>query len=191
MRKAGLLGCALVLSATVLAAQDQSSNPSNASPQSPVPTAQPQTPAPPDQAAAPSAQTDTAAPQFARLHVYRQRRYAGSALAPTVVVDGKQVARVGNGRRVTIKLTAGPHTIASDDKSSAISVDAKPGQDYYVRVDEEMGFWKGHGKLTMLMPEQGSAEYKLQKPIEPDRKVAKEMIEDDETQAAPPEKTNQ
>jgi len=58
-------------------------------------------------------------------------------------------------------------------------VDAKSGQDYYIRVDEEAGFWKGHGKLTMLMPEQGSAEYKLQKPVEGDRRLAKEMIEDD------------
>jgi hypothetical protein len=46
-------------------------------------------------------------------------------------------------------------------------------------VDEATGFWKGHGKLTMLMPEQGSPEYKLQKPVEEDRKLAKDMIEDD------------
>jgi hypothetical protein len=29
------------------------------------------------------------------------------------------------------------------------------------------------------MPEQGSPEYKLQKPVEEDRKVAKELIEED------------
>lgn len=62
---------------------------------------------------------------------------------------------------------------------SAISIDAKAGQDYYVRIDEQAGFWKGHGKLTLVMPEQGSAEYKLQKPVEEDRKVAKELIEPD------------
>ena len=116
---------------------------------------------------------------MAHLHVYRQRRYVGSALAPSITVDGKEVARVGSGRRVIIGLMAGPHTIASDDKASAISIDAKAGQDYYVRVDETIGFWKGHGKLTMLMPEQGKPEYSLQKPIEPDRKFAKEMIEYD------------
>lgn len=117
--------------------------------------------------------------ESAKLHVYRQHRYAGSALAPSVVVDGTQVARVGNGRRVTIKLAPGSHAITSDDKSSSITIDAKAGQDYYIRVDEQTGFWKGHGRLTLVMPEQGSGEYKLEKPIEPDRKIAKELIEDD------------
>ena len=123
--------------------------------------------------------SQAASGDFARLRVYRQRRYAGSALAPSIYVDDKPVARVGNGRRVSIRLTPGSHIIRSDDKSSAISLDAKAGQEYYVRVDESTGFWKGHGKLTMLMSEQGSPEYKMQKPVEADRKLAKEMIEDD------------
>ena len=115
----------------------------------------------------------------AYLRVYRARRVVGSALAPSIVVDGKQIVRVGNGRRATIKLSPGSHSIGSDDKSSSISLEAKSGQEYFVRVDEEPGMWKGHGKLTLLAAEQGSAEYKLQKPVEEDRKVAKEMIEDD------------
>lgn len=115
----------------------------------------------------------------AHLRVYRARRYAGSALAPSIYVDDKQVARVGSGRRCSIKLSPGEHHIRSDDKSSAITLDAKAGQDYFIRVDEEMGFWKGHGKLTLLLPEQGSAEYKLQKPVEEDRKFAKELLEED------------
>jgi hypothetical protein len=119
----------------------------------------------------------------AYLRVYRARRVVGSALAPSIVVDGKQVVRVGNGRRATIKLSPGAHAIGSDDKSSSISLDAKSGQEYFVRVDEEPGMWKGHGKLTLLAAEQGSPEYKLQKPVEEERKIAKEMIEDD-TEAA-------
>jgi len=100
------------------------------------------------------------------LRVYRQRRYVGSALAPSIFVDDKEVARVGNGRRVGVKLSSGTHSIRSDDKSSAITLDVKPGQQYFVRVDEATGFWKGHGKLTLLLPEQGAPEYKLQKPVE-------------------------
>src|SRR5215470_15903000 len=113
-----------------------------------------------DKPAATAADSSSTAP--AHLHVYRQRRYVGSALAPSIYVDDKQVVRIGNGRRATIRLAPGPHSIRSDDKSSAISLDAKSGQDYFIRVDEATGFWKGHGKLTLLMPEQGSAEYKLQ-----------------------------
>lgn len=116
---------------------------------------------------------------IAHLRVYRQRRFGGYALTPSIFVDDKQVVRVGNGRRCSIKLTPGSHTIRSDDKSSAITLDARAGQEFYIRVDEQEGFWKGHGKLTMMLPEQGSAEYKIEKPVEEDRKFAKEMIEDD------------
>jgi hypothetical protein len=123
------------------------------------------------------------------LYVYRHRRAVGSALAPSIYVDDKQVVRIGNGRRALIKLMPGPHSVRSDDKSSAITLDAKSGQDYYIRVDEAAGFWKGHGKLTLLMPEQGGPEYKLQKPVEEDRKFAKDMIENDTEAAVAKEET--
>jgi hypothetical protein len=113
------------------------------------------------------------------LYVYRQRRYTGSALAPSIYVDDEQIARIGNGRRCVIRLDPGIRNVRSDDKSSAISLEVKPGEKYFVRIDEAIGFWKGHGKLTMLMPEQGSAEFKLQKPLEEDRKIAKAMLEED------------
>ena len=115
----------------------------------------------------------------AHLFVYRARRFVGSSLAPSIYVDDRQVVRVGNGRRCAIKLSPGTHNIRSDDKSSAISLEAKPGQQYFIRVDEEAGFWKGHGKLTLVASEQGAAEYKLQKAVEPDRKIATDLIEDD------------
>jgi uncharacterized protein DUF2846 len=115
----------------------------------------------------------------AHLHVYRQHRYVGAAGVASIAIDGTQVARVGSGRRVTIKLKPGSHPISSDDKSSAITLDVKSGQDYYIRIDEENGFWAYHGRLTLVLPEQGSPEYKLQKPIEPERVLQKEMIEAD------------
>jgi Protein of unknown function (DUF2846) len=113
------------------------------------------------------------------VHVYRQRRFVGSALAPSIFVDDQQVARVGNGRRFTARLMPGMHGIRSDDKSSSISLDVKPGQDYYIRIDEEPGAWKGHGKLTLLQSEQGKPEYALVKPIEPERRLAKDMLEEE------------
>lgn len=136
-------------------------------------------------ATASSARAGANAADAGCLRVYRQRRYAGSALAPSIYIDDAQIARVGNGRRVAIRLTPGPHTIRSDDKSSAISLDVKAGQDYFVRVDEATGFWKGHGKLTLVLAEQGSAEYRLEKPLEEDRKIAKDMILNDGGDADP------
>jgi hypothetical protein len=169
MKKATLLAVGLLILAGAAFAQQPESNPPAQN------TSTPPAPTPPPAAAQSSAASD----QWAHLKVYRQRRYMGSALAPSIVVDDKQVVRVGNGRRASIKLTPGTHTIRSDDKSSAVSIDAKPGQDYFIRVDEETGFWKGYGKLTMLLPEQGRAEFQLQKPVEDDRKFAKDLIEED------------
>jgi len=170
MRSLVLTGFLLVGVSTALAQQPDANTP-------PAKTQEQQAGAPDATSkAAPSAETK---PEFAYLHVYRARRYVGSALAPTVYVDDKPVARIGNGRRVTIKLSLATHSVRSDDKSSVISLDAKAGQDFFVRIDEQTGFLKGHGKLTLLMPEQGKPEYSLQKAIEPDRKIAKEMIADD------------
>jgi hypothetical protein len=128
---------------------------------------------------APATQSAPAGASVALLHVYRQRRFVGSALAPSIYVDDQQVARVGNGRRFTAKLTPGTHGIRSDDKSSSVSLDVKPGQDYYIRIDEETGAWKGHGKLTLLQVEQGKPEYALVKPVETERRIAKDMLEED------------
>ncbi len=178
MKPVLLIVVALLFSSLAFARQQGTANKTQQPPDQQTPAAQKTAPQ--------SAPSDTT-PQFALLRVYRHRRYAGSGLAPSIYVDEKQVARLGNGRRFTARLSPGSHTIRSDDKSSSISLDVKPGQEYFIRVDEETGFWKGHGKLTMLMPEQGAAEYKLQKPIEPDRRIAKEMLEDD-SDSAPPSK---
>jgi hypothetical protein len=168
MKRLILFVCFLFLAFPVSAQQSQ--------PASPAPT--------PGTNASEKPAPDNTLP-FACLHIYRQRRYEGSALAPSIYVDDKPVARVGNGRRFTARISPGPHAIRSDDKSSAIALDVKPGQDYYIRVDEQTGFWKGHGKLTMLMPEQGKAEYQLQKPIEPDRRIAKDMLVDEDSVSTP------
>jgi len=141
--------------------------------------AQAQSPTVPPQTELHNASPADASASTALLRVYRARRYVGSALAPSIYIDDKEVVRVGNGRRATIRLAAGPHTVRSDDKSSAISIEAKTDQEFYIRVDEETGFWKGHGKLTLLMPEQGAAEYKLQKPVEQERQIAKDMLVED------------
>ena len=174
-----LVWSATLLFCAALPAQEQNPPPATNPPTQSAPAP---APAPATTPAPASAASDV--PDSACLRVYRARRYAGSALAPSIYVDDKQVARVGNGRHVTVRLTPASHTIRSDDKSSAISLDAKPGQDYYVRIDEEMGFWKGHGKLTLVLPEQGAAEYKLQKPIEEDRKINKELIVEEPEGAA-------
>jgi hypothetical protein len=86
----GLIGLILMTTGIVLAQQKE--EPPN-----------PQTPAQPA-AAAPA----KPASEFAYLRVYRQKRFTGSALAPSIYVDDKQIARVGNGRRFTMRLLPAP-----------------------------------------------------------------------------------
>jgi len=101
----------------------------------------------------------------ATLYVYRHRRYEGAALRPSVYLDEKEVARMDNGRFFTVKLDPGKHSVRSNDKASGVDLDVKVGADYYIRVDMQTGFWKGHGRLTFIMPEQGAYEVKQTKPL--------------------------
>ena len=39
-----------------------------------------------------------------------------------------------------------------------LDLSAKPGETYYVRIDILTGFWKGHGGVTLVDPQQGKYE---------------------------------
>ena len=49
---------------------------------------------------------------------------------------------------------------------------------YYIRIDLATGFWKGHGRLTLVQPEQGASEFKQGKSAD------KDMIKDNTLLAA-------
>lgn len=117
---------------------------------------------------------------FAHVRVYRQRLLPGSNFNPPIFVDDKEVFKLANAKRCSVKVTPGHHVVTSDDKSSRIEIDAKPGQEFYVSVQElPGGFFKGRGKLTLMSNQQGKPEYKLEKPLEDDKKTATDMIEPD------------
>ncbi len=101
----------------------------------------------------------------ATLYVYRHRRFEGAALKPSVYVDDREMARMENGRYFVVKLEPGKHSVRSNDKDSGVEVNMKPGAEYYIRVDMQTGFWKGHGRLTMILPEQGEYEVKQAKAL--------------------------
>ena len=135
---------------------------------------------------APKGDVTASSSDSAHVRVYRQKLLPGSGFYPSIYVDGKEVFRLSNGRRASVRISPGAHTVTSDDKSSMIQIDAKAGQEFFVSVQElPGGFLKGRGKLTMVANEQGRPEYKLEKPLEDERKVAKEMIEDDADSSAP------
>jgi hypothetical protein len=126
--------------------------------------------------ASPAASGTSAADAKATLYVYRHRRYAGSALKPTVYADDRELARMENGRFFVVKLDPGMHSIRSNDKASGTEVDMKPGQEYYVRIDIEAGAWKGHGRITLVLPEQGRYEVKETKPLDANDIKNRELV---------------
>ena len=107
----------------------------------------------------------------ATVYVYRYKQFTGSALAPSVYCDEVELARMENGRYFAVKLDPGKHVFRSNDKQAGVALDAKAGQEYYVRVEIAAGVMKGHGRLIMMTPEQGRYELgssKL-KPLDADK----------------------
>jgi hypothetical protein len=102
----------------------------------------------------------------AMVHFYRYRQMQGSVLRPSVYMDGVQIARIENGRYYEIPVPAGEHMFYAEDKQAGAVVTLEPGKDYYFRTDLQIGFWKGHFRLTMVMPEQGKFDMAKLKPLD-------------------------
>lgn len=99
----------------------------------------------------------------ATVHVYRYKQFVGGALEPSVYCDEVQLARMDNGRYFAAMVDPGKHTFRSNDSQSGIELDTKGGQEYFIRVEIATGFAKGHGRLVLMSPEQGSYELKSKK----------------------------
>ena len=94
------------------------------------------------------------------VYVYRYKQFVGSALQPSVYCDETQLARMENGRYFSVKIDPGQHTFRSNDQQSGVVLDAKAGQEYFLRVEIATGMLKGHGRLVLTAPEQGRFEVK-------------------------------
>lgn len=132
--------------------------------QDPAPTPAPSPDASP--APSPAAAESPAAPKTkGRIFFYRIKQYAGSALEPSVYCDDKQLARMDNGRYFAVDFEPGEHTCNMGDKQTGFTLNVKAGEEYYAKITVETGFWKGHGRLTLLQKEQGAFEMKKVKPL--------------------------
>ena len=92
------------------------------------------------------------------IHFYRPKRFEGAALKPSVFVDEIKAGSMHNGSSVKVSVPPGSHRIYSTDKSTGLDLNAKPGETYYVRIDIQTGFWKGHGGVTLVDPQEGQYE---------------------------------
>src|SRR5712692_10350719 len=117
-----------------------------------------------------------AADQKPIVYFYRIKQFAGSGLEPSVYCDDKELARMDNGRYFGVTLEPGKHTCRMGDKQTGFELDMKPGQEYYAKVTLETGFWKGHGRLTLLQNEQGAFEIKKVKLLGADKVKDRSLV---------------
>jgi hypothetical protein len=114
----------------------------------------------------------------ANVYFYRYKQFQGSALKPSIYCDGKELLRMQNGRFFEAELPAGDHTCYANDKQAGVAMTFEAGKDYYFQTELQVGFWKGHFRLEMVMPEQGKYDIGKLKPLDNDMVVTKGSVSD-------------
>jgi len=113
----------------------------------------------------------------ATLVLYRPKRFMGSGLTPSVYVDGKQVARLDNGRFFSVKVDPGKHVVESSMKSHAgLELDLKPREVTYLEMVILAGNWRGGGRLIPTPAEDAKVAMKKLKPLDSQWVVDKEHV---------------
>ncbi len=102
--------------------------------------------------------------------IYRENNFYGSALRPTVMLNGKDFVNIGNGRVFVGRFQPGHYVFEMDDKKSGTEIDLVPGKTVYMKVELVPGFWKGGGRLLQMAAEQGAFEAKRLQLV-PDREI--------------------
>jgi len=88
---------------------------------------------------------------------FREGHFTGSALKPSIYVDGKEVDRLANGRWFSVHAEAGKHQLQSSAKNEpATVIETVAGQTTYVQMVILTGTWRGGGRLLQVDP--GDAE---------------------------------
>ena len=109
---------------------------------------------------------DAKAPDKTLVYVYRYKQAYGMAIRPSIYCDDIEIARLQNGRYLALGLKPGKHKFRSNDRQSVIDMVLKADESYYIRLDLATGVMKAHGRLTLMLPEQGASEFKLLKPVD-------------------------
>lgn len=111
--------------------------------------------------------TATAFTQDGTVIVYRGGKFVGSALKPSIYVDGNQVARLANGRYVSLRLAPGKHQFDSSmKKEPPVEVEVKPNETLYLEMVILTGTWRGGGRLIPVAPEDGKNALLKLKPMD-------------------------
>ncbi len=96
--------------------------------------------------------------------VYRVKKFFGSALKPSIYADGRQIARMQEGRYFTVTLAPGHHVFSSTAKGADLEIDIKPGERVYIEMVILSGTWRGGGRLVPVSENDGKAAIEKLKP---------------------------
>jgi hypothetical protein len=82
---------------------------------------------------------------------FREEHFTGSALKPSIYVDGNEIVRMANGHWFSVSLEPGKHKLQSSAKNEPASVvDVSAGQTVYVQMVIVTGNWRGGGRLLTV-----------------------------------------
>ncbi len=99
--------------------------------------------------------------------VYRTNKYVGSALKPSVYVDGNEVGRLKNGRYMSLRLAPGKHSFESSmKKEPALDVEVKSNETVYLEMVLLPGTWRGGGRLVPVAQEDAKNALLKLKPLD-------------------------
>jgi hypothetical protein len=82
---------------------------------------------------------------------FREGHFAGSALKPSIYLDGKEVDRLANGSWFSVHAEPGKHELQSSAKNQpATVIETKAGETTYVQMVVVTGNWRGGGRLLQV-----------------------------------------
>ena len=98
-----------------------------------------------------SAASDVDKGQDSTIIFFRESHFAGSALKPSIFVDGKEMDRLANGRWFSVHAEPGKHQLQSSAKNEpATVVETAAGETTYVQMVILTGNWRGGGRLLQV-----------------------------------------
>jgi Protein of unknown function (DUF2846) len=82
---------------------------------------------------------------------FREHHLTGSALKPSIFLDGKEMDRLANGHWFSVRAEPGKHELQSSAKNEpATVIETVAGGTTYVQMVILMGNWRGGGRLLQV-----------------------------------------
>jgi hypothetical protein len=98
-----------------------------------------------------SAPSDVGKAKDSTIVFFRESHFTGSALKPSIYLDGKEMDRLANGRWFSVHAEPGKHQLQSSAKNEpATVVETVAGQTTYVQMVILTGNWRGGGRLLQV-----------------------------------------